>query len=193
MPTEEDIDKLLDEFEVLSIKKETVSFSDCRYEGSIPLLMQRNSAPSVNHNKPYIIPKIIVNSKESDSIVPNLDDLLDEFEVSESVKGSSNKNFSIKKKIETLKSEIDEIKIKQKCIPPILGPLLKNTSNLKSPCENLFCLKCDLNVIKFGDKFWCRNESTGADLEYLFFRNNFPDLEKLQVGLVIAASVHGLA
>ena len=45
-------------------------------------------------------------------------------------------------------------------------------------CDNLMCLSCDFKVVSFDGLRW----SGGAD--YLFLRNNYPDLQRLRPQLV---------
>lgn len=45
-------------------------------------------------------------------------------------------------------------------------------------CDNLRCTKCDFEVLRISDRRW------KDDVEYLFFRNFYPNLEKLQPKLL---------
>lgn len=47
-------------------------------------------------------------------------------------------------------------------------------------CDNLFCLSCDHRVVSFDGFRWDR------DVDYLFLRNNFPDVERLKPRLIPA-------
>lgn len=47
-------------------------------------------------------------------------------------------------------------------------------------CDNLRCTKCDFEVLRIPDRRW------KDDAEYLFFRNFYPSLEKLQPKLLMA-------
>jgi len=51
-------------------------------------------------------------------------------------------------------------------------------------CSNLRCTKCDFEVLRVADRAW------KDDVEYLFFRNFYPNLEKLQSKLVKAPGVY---
>ena len=44
-------------------------------------------------------------------------------------------------------------------------------------CDRLRCSKCDFNVLRFADTAWSER------CDYLFFRNFFPDPEKLSVNM----------
>ena len=49
------------------------------------------------------------------------------------------------------------------------------------------CTKCDFEVLRVADRAW------KDDVEYLFFRNFYPNLEKLQSKLVKAPGVYARA
>ncbi|KAI5106461.1 protein C8orf37-like, partial [Silurus meridionalis] len=44
-------------------------------------------------------------------------------------------------------------------------------------CDRLRCTSCDFRVVMFDDQEW------DSSCDYLFFRNNMPDCNKLQVKL----------
>ena len=47
-----------------------------------------------------------------------------------------------------------------------------------SGCDQLRCLSCDSSVLSFNNYSWT------DDVEYLFFRNNYPNNKKLKTKLV---------
>lgn len=53
-----------------------------------------------------------------------------------------------------------------------------STSTSKRACCHMHCCRCDFQVVVFEDFAW--NETA----DYLFFRNNFPDVNKLRLKLV---------
>lgn len=53
-----------------------------------------------------------------------------------------------------------------------------STSASKRACCHMHCCRCDFEVVVFEDFAW--NETA----DYLFFRNNFPDVNKLRSKLV---------
>lgn len=63
---------------------------------------------------------------------------------------------------------------KTKCKPPYIGRKDKDT--LMVPCNKLRCLNCDFNCVTLMDRTWM------TTLDYLFFRNHFPDQEKILKG-----------
>lgn len=48
---------------------------------------------------------------------------------------------------------------------------------INSICDNLRCSSCDFKVNRYIDKNWT------SSVNYLFFRNNFPDYDKLKCNL----------
>ena len=72
----------------------------------------------------------------------------------------------------------------RKCLPVYLaGSRDEHGIGPGRGCSNLRCTKCDFEVLRVADREW------KDDVEYLFFRNFYPNLEKLQSKLVKAPGV----
>ncbi len=72
----------------------------------------------------------------------------------------------------------------RKCFPVYLaGSCDEHGIGPGRGCSNLRCTKCDFEVLRVADRAW------KGDVEYLFFRNFYPNLEKLQSKLVKAPGV----
>ena len=73
----------------------------------------------------------------------------------------------------------------QKCIALYVngpsGEFGLSTSTNKRACDRLHCTACDNRVVMFSDFRW-----KDGDCDYLHFRNNYPDLERLKGGMVRA-------
>ncbi|KAL2084516.1 hypothetical protein ACEWY4_020034 [Coilia grayii] len=71
--------------------------------------------------------------------------------------------------------------VKRKCCSVFLGgsaiPQGVGTSNSKRVCDQLRCISCDFRIASFDDQEW---DST---CDYLFFRNNMPDCQRLRAKL----------
>ena len=46
-------------------------------------------------------------------------------------------------------------------------------------CDKLRCTSCDFDVVAFDNFEWCQ------DCDYLFFRNNIPDFQRLKSKLTL--------
>ncbi|CAD7949934.1 unnamed protein product [Amoebophrya sp. A120] len=78
--------------------------------------------------------------------------------------------------IEGTKSLLDDV------LGEVIGldtSYVASTSPAPPSLENapMMCRKCDFNVLTFEDSFWL------GKCDYMFFRNHFPQVEKLQTGL----------
>ena len=49
-------------------------------------------------------------------------------------------------------------------------------------CDALRCVSCDFDVVSFDGVAWARGEggAKGAGVDYMFFRNNYPDASKME-------------
>ncbi|XP_041649590.1 protein C8orf37 homolog [Cheilinus undulatus] len=69
----------------------------------------------------------------------------------------------------------------RKCCPVFVGgsssPNGVGTATSKRSCDQLRCTSCDFRVLMFDDCEW------DSSCDYLFFRNNMPERQKLQVKL----------
>lgn len=60
----------------------------------------------------------------------------------------------------------------KKCWPPYLTGT--TPAPAISPCDHLRCLKCDCSVVSFNGWLW------QEDVDYLFLRTNYPEVEQLR-------------
>jgi hypothetical protein len=55
---------------------------------------------------------------------------------------------------------------------------LKNSAFTKVACDSLLCSQCNFKVLTFFNQMWDNN-----DIDYMFFRNNMPNVDKLSAKL----------
>ena len=55
---------------------------------------------------------------------------------------------------------------------------LKNSAFSKIACDSLLCSQCNFKVLFFYDHIW------DPSIDYMFFRNNMPNVDKLSTKLV---------
>ncbi|XP_065607740.1 cilia- and flagella-associated protein 418 [Cyrtonyx montezumae] len=71
---------------------------------------------------------------------------------------------------------------RKRCCPVFLGgsssPNGIGTNISKRTCDQLRCTACDFRVLLFNDYIWDQS------CDYLFFRNNMPELSKLRVKMI---------
>ncbi|XP_063716577.1 cilia- and flagella-associated protein 418-like [Symsagittifera roscoffensis] len=122
-------------------------------------------------------------SKKSNKSNSLLEDLLDEFTepLNGDVKTTSSSGYSIpsysssanQSPIITSQSECKQ----SSCATPKLGGV--STEEEKTAkmggCVRLHCVKCDNRVVSFAHKEWVEDSC-----DYLFFRNSYPDQQRLQ-------------
>lgn len=81
-----------------------------------------------------------------------------------------------------------------RCVRPVLSgdPVyargVKTSSFTKAACNNLRCTSCNFTVLLFKNHSW-----DGPRVNYMFFRNNMPNEQKLQRGLSAHTDVRSLA
>ncbi|XP_038664908.1 protein C8orf37 homolog isoform X2 [Scyliorhinus canicula] len=154
----DDLDELLDEVELRFCRDRSAGAGGLDKEVKI-------SAPSVRCKEAY---------KEEDDLSDLIEDIFhDDPSVSELSKSSPGTitNCSGHRAPSQTKG--------RKCCPVYLGgssaPLGLGTNTSQRTCDQLRCTTCDFRVITLDDYEW--NKSC----DYLFFRNNMPDLDKLKV------------
>eukprot|EP00744_Colponema_vietnamica_P014836 GILI01020773.1.p1 GENE.GILI01020773.1~~GILI01020773.1.p1 ORF type:complete len:224 (+),score=17.05 GILI01020773.1:50-721(+) len=68
--------------------------------------------------------------------------------------------------------------VRTKCMPPAIGGMSVSkglTSGVRQrSCDRLRCTSCDFKVLCFENVQW------SSEVEYMFFRNVFPDVNKLE-------------
>ncbi|GAB5358149.1 hypothetical protein AAMO2058_000434100 [Amorphochlora amoebiformis] len=89
-------------------------------------------------------------------------------------------NVTSESKIEGLVSQVPKVGLvhaqgnKRKCTNLYVGGSREEKQKL---CSNIRCTSCDFNVIRIKDQIWSSN------VNYMFFRNNCPNLSRLQMRL----------
>ncbi|CAF0771509.1 unnamed protein product [Didymodactylos carnosus] len=63
---------------------------------------------------------------------------------------------------------------KLKCFPIYLSGTSTEQNKEEHTCNNLRCIQCDFDVLRFNDSEWTSN------VDYLFFRNHMPDKKALK-------------
>jgi len=111
-----------------------------------------------------------------------LEDLLEEFSDHSSM---DSEKYEIKSQNASpgLSSQVKS-QTKTTCSNPKMGPC-KDVNSSKTYCDTLHCLKCDNKVIKFPDKQWVEDSC-----DYLFFRNSYPNPDRLQRSWVDKTTCH---
>ena len=119
------------------------------------------------------------NSKSSGgNTIDDVDSLLDDLDsVSPSSKKQTTVPISFEKPSEQVAVLAPSLR-KGKCITIFLGG--SGDQQGMGPgcaCDRIRCSKCDFNVVRFIDTAWSER------CDYLFFRNFFPDAEKLRANM----------
>ncbi|XP_019858089.1 PREDICTED: protein C8orf37-like [Amphimedon queenslandica] len=130
--------------------------------------------------------RLLPSDKYSRDIDTEIDELLDIDEGE--VEGGG-------ERAETKDDSVFKIKTKQatngrKCHPVLIGGSgieLKYNDNKNHGCDQLRCLSCDSSVLSFNNYSWI------DDVEYLFFRNNYPNNKKLKTKLVYSEGYRSYA
>ncbi|KAK0061742.1 hypothetical protein Bpfe_008657 [Biomphalaria pfeifferi] len=159
-----DIDELLDEVETKFVKP---SRPPSTRSSSVPNKKLEKKTVENDDNKK--------NSKCSlDSLINDILDIdLDKSEETTLGSSCSRNNSRLSATEDGKKSERF-----RRCLPVFLGGSSDGTgigtSINKRPCDQLRCTSCDFKVCYFENRCWHK------DTDYLFLRNNVPDLKKLE-------------
>ena len=108
--------------------------------------------------------------EEMFSLLDELDELHSE---------NSFQRTSLKNDVESIKmSSRQESEIRRQCSPVLLSGTMSSQglSSISSPraCDNLLCLSCNLPVVSLDNLQW------DSSTDYLFLRNNIPNVSKLR-------------
>jgi len=96
------------------------------------------------------------------------------------VQNSTSKSFGVGLGHVTNAIIDSKLVVEEKCRNVYLGDDFGGSSSIGAralPCLKLRCTACDFNVLRFVGQCWSEK------VDYLFFRNNFPDQEKLSKSL----------
>ena len=167
-----DLDDLLEELDLDDVgsakaKKTASDYRPLQKTSASPSVVGSNLTKNSSQGK-----------SRSVSAIDDLDSLLDDLD---SVSPSSKKPTAL-----SISSEIKpnaQVAVlaplrKGKCITIFLGG--SGDQQGMGPgcaCDRIRCSKCDFNVVRFTDTAWSER------CDYLFFRNFFPDAEKLRANM----------
>ncbi|XP_012688927.2 protein C8orf37 homolog [Clupea harengus] len=166
----DDLDELLDEVEA-------------KFCSDISLPGQRNQVDQACEQVQYRSERAC-NTKhdatrrvKNDDIDTLLEELLDDDDDVKNRQADSNVGKAIRS---GPKEPVTQL-VKRKCCPVFVGgstiPPGVGTSNSQRVCSQLRCISCDFRIASFDDHEW---DST---CDYLFFRNNMPDCDRLRAKL----------
>lgn len=164
---EDDLDELLDEVERKFCSK--VSVSSLGRGGTSDGKKHENKAKD-KETKGSTKCKLSGNS-DGDDLDAFLDKLLEEDCDDFTPTKTSPRGAAVEKKPSSLSGA------KKCCLVFIGGSSVPNgigTATSKRSCDQLRCTSCDFRVLTFDDSEW------DSSCDYLFFRNNMPEQEKLE-------------
>jgi hypothetical protein len=98
---------------------------------------------------------------------PNLD------KKSFKLKSKSSSNTSVSTSIQGLSKSCSPVYLSGSTVPCGIG-----TNTSQRACDRLRCTACDFWIVSYNDYMWDKS------CNYLFFRNNMPDFQKLKTKLV---------
>lgn len=190
-----DIDELLDELELNSpastptdaVKAASLSgFPNS--SNSSPERNLANQTSSLGKGCQSGVPGIESNYKKAGAGNDLLDDLLDDLDCVDSCspeltngagRADSNSSGSVLLLECHRGTGVQGSGSSRKCFPVCLaGSRDEHGISPGRGCDNLRCTKCDFQVLRVDDHKW------SDDAEYLFFRNFYPNLDKLRPKLV---------
>ncbi|XP_063054015.1 cilia- and flagella-associated protein 418 isoform X2 [Engraulis encrasicolus] len=164
----DDLDELLDEVEAKFCRN--ISLPQQRKQEDQPGDHQQDKTKSKT--------KQVEGTRRDDS--DDIDALLDEILDDDDNKSSPAISNSKKVTRSGMDHSATQV-VKRKCCPVFVGgsttPHGIGTSNSKRACDQLRCISCDFRIASFDDYEW---DST---CDYLFFRNNMPDCQRLRAKL----------
>ena len=151
-------------------------------ESRTPVIAPKSAATAPT--SAYSAPVSKASGKSSHSSVGQLDDLLNMIDSLEdsSTPAASSTTSKPRPLVAASSGSSSAVAPLTKCFPPTLCGSVPDGA--KRACTNLLCTKCDFSVVKIDNYAWT------DDCDYMFFRNNTPDVRKL---LVNAESSRGTA
>ncbi|KAG7336257.1 hypothetical protein KOW79_000950 [Hemibagrus wyckioides] len=158
------LDALLDEVEAMFCREISLSHRpSCTFKAE-----QDSHRPQRNNDYVHSISK----PHEAEGVDNNIEAVLQEILDDDYPASTSHRPVLTKSSFETAL---------KKCCPVYLGGSSiasgVGTSVTQRACDQLRCTSCDFRVIMFDDQEW------DSSCDYLFFRNNMPDCNKLGVKL----------
>ncbi|XP_027512914.1 protein C8orf37 homolog isoform X2 [Corapipo altera] len=143
------------------------------------------TAPRAETCPKYQLPGLLRSAKlvmSAGSSKEDLDDIIDEICKESSFTKTP---LKLKSNFTSLTPERNSAVIQargKKCCPVYLGgsasPCGIGTNISKRTCDQLRCTACDFRVSLFNDYIWDQS------CDYLFFRNNMPELSKLRAKMI---------
>jgi hypothetical protein len=159
----------LDDFSSTKAKKQASSSTS---------MLQTRALPASDTNTARIPSLGTAKSKGVTEVDDDLNSLLDDLD---SVSPSSKKPTQLPINSEKPSDKVETVlapRRKGKCMTIFLGG--SGDQQGMGPgyaCDRIRCSKCDFNVVRFTDTAWSER------CDYLFFRNFFPDGEKLRANM----------
>eukprot|EP01137_Pigoraptor_chileana_P009564 Opistho-2@58043 len=179
----DDIDDLLDEVEatIFKDKKASQAKGSTTSKGSVVT----KSSNSASNN----ISKASTGGRGASGLKGYFSDSDEDDEPARPAPVSQTRSDSFSK-LQRLPSNVS--KEQTKCFPVFIGPPsvpqgMTRSSTMPATCDRLRCTACDFRIVSFQDYTW------SSSCDYLFFRNNVPDFNKLKVNLLRRAGTTAYA
>ncbi|XP_072169601.1 cilia- and flagella-associated protein 418-like [Diadema setosum] len=162
----DDIDDLLNEVETkFCVKSPSKSSTASKTSGT-------------GHPKNKATTARSAKSKEKDELDSIIDDIIAAPDPPESVR---QKPSALASSSSSRPSAVNGVSSERKCFPVFLGgssmTLGVASTVVQKACDQLRCTSCDFRIVCYDDLEW------DASCNYLFLRNNVPDLQKLRAKL----------
>ncbi|XP_067392942.1 cilia- and flagella-associated protein 418 [Emydura macquarii macquarii] len=165
----DDLDSLLDEVETKFCRLQALGTVGKRDRGG------GEEAAGERGRSSKILTKTVVDEEDIDDIIK---DIIDE-------SSFAKKTVKLKSKSSSPTSESNSASIQaygKSCCPVYLGgssaPCGIGTNISHRTCDQLRCTACDFHVSYYNDSQWDKS------CDYLFFRNNMPELSKLRAKMI---------
>ncbi|XP_017333284.1 cilia- and flagella-associated protein 418 isoform X2 [Ictalurus punctatus] len=167
---EDSLDALLDEVEAKFCREISLS-----HRPSCTLKFEQDSNRQQSNNDSVLR---VSNPHEVEGVDNNIEAVLQEILNDDDYPASSSHRPVLSKPCAMESCSHTALK---KCCPVYLGGSSTacgvGTSVTQKACDQIRCTSCDFRVVMFDDQEW------DSSCDYLFFRNNMPDCNKLRVKL----------
>ncbi|XP_041454005.1 protein C8orf37-like [Lytechinus variegatus] len=137
------------------------------------------SANSRLKSKPKLSKSATANgSKEKDELDSIIDDIID---VPEPLETISHRSGPPSQSSSSKSGGVNGVSSERRCFPVYLGgssiAMGVGSTVVQKACDQLRCTSCDFKIVFYDDYEWDQS------CNYLFFRNNVPDFQKLRAKL----------
>nr|XP_025955586.1 protein C8orf37 homolog isoform X2 [Dromaius novaehollandiae] len=175
----DDLDRLLDEVEQRLCRLPARAVGDGRDRGGGEDDGEEKGAAKAAAAAKARSAKLLMSAGSSEE---NIDDIFDEICNDSSFAKTSLKSKSNSGGITPHSSSLVMQAYGKRCCPVYLGgsssPYGIGTNISKRTCDQLRCTACDFRVSLYNDYIWDQS------CDYLFFRNNMPELSKLRAKMI---------